>query len=255
MDDLISDFIKKLIIAWREGRKEVRFGIIIALVLFVTGPGIVAFTNSIEKQDLKRILENIGIGISVVGAFILLIVYTIQISKEEVRKEKRIEEVERRVQENPKETQAAWELARVKLESYLNRNLSQVRSIFWLTVIVMIAGFSLIGIGVFEAIQLQGKFNAAVLTTVSGVIVNFIGGTFLVLYKATMSQAKDYVSILERINAVGMSVQILDTIDSKTNLKQETIAEIAKQLLTMYSENITLNKRIQRTRKNLTRDL
>ncbi|MEZ8918368.1 hypothetical protein AB6D98_23105 [Vibrio lentus] len=47
-----------------------------------------------------------------------------------------------------------------------------------------------------------------------------------------MSQAKEYVAILERINAVGMSVQVLDKIEeSNTILKDQTIAELSKQLL------------------------
>ena len=163
-------------------------------------------------------------------------VFLIQRGKQESRQEARIEAVERRAQENPTETQAAWELARVKLESYLNRNLSQVRSIFWLTVFVMMIGFSLIGCGAYEAFKDVSKFEASILTTASGVIVSFIGGTFLVLYKATMAQAKDYVTILERINAVGMSVQILETIDSNDSaLKHRTTADVARQLLAMYS--------------------
>jgi hypothetical protein len=171
------------------------------------------------------------------GGVITLGAYTIQKSRETAKEEKRIEEVERRVQENPKETRAAWELARAKLERYLDRNLSQVRSIFWLTLLTMLAGFVLIGIGVYWALQHPESFRPSILTAGSGVIVNFIGGTFLVLYKSTMEQAKDYVTVLERINAVGMSVQILDTIDnSEAKLKYETIAEVAKQLLVMYSQ-------------------
>ncbi|TOB56756.1 TRADD-N-associated membrane domain-containing protein, partial [Vibrio parahaemolyticus] len=77
----------------------------------------------------------------------------------------------------------------------------------------------------------------ALLSAVSGLLVNFIGATFLVLYKSTMSQAKEYVAILERINAVGMSVQVLEKIeDSNKTLKDQTISDLSKQLLTMYSE-------------------
>jgi hypothetical protein len=72
-----------------------------------------------------------------IGAVTRIIIYYFERAHADLKREQKIEAVERRVQENPKETQAAWELARVKLESYLNRNLSQVRSIFWLTVFVM----------------------------------------------------------------------------------------------------------------------
>src|SRR6266851_229292 len=90
------------------------------------------------------------------------------------------------------------------------------------TVVVMTVGFALIGIGAYQAFKNPDHFKASVLSSISGVVVSFIGGTFLVLYKSTMAQAKDYVTILERINAVGMSVQILESINSDaTNLKDE----------------------------------
>ena len=111
----------------------------------------------------------------------------------------------------------------MKLENYLDRNLSQIKSIFWLTVLVMTTGFTLLIVVAYEGFQDPKNFNASIFTTVSGVVVSFIGGTFLVIYKSTMAQAKDYVTMLERINAVGMSVQILETLnDSDKQLKHQT---------------------------------
>jgi hypothetical protein len=107
-----------------------------------------------------------------------------------VRRVERIEAVERRVQENPRETQAAWKLARVKLESYLNRNLSQVRSIFWLTLLVMTAGFALIGVGVYYAFLDPTKFPASVLTTSAGLLVKAGGDQNASNLRATSSQVR-----------------------------------------------------------------
>ena len=185
---------------------------------------------------LQSVSEGIATILGVIAGALALFITAYQKSNEETKREDRILEVEKRVQENPKETQAAWELARVKLESYLNRNLKQVRSIFYLTVFVMIVGFSLIGYGVFKIYENPETFNASLIAALSGIIVNFIGATFLILYKSTMSQATDYVKILERINAVGMSVQILDTLeDEETKLKQQATADLAKQLLALYT--------------------
>ena len=256
MTSLLLEIFKELMTAWREGGRKIRLALGISVALIVLGALVVFVSNVVLwYTPLSKVGENVGGAIAVVGALVALSVFAIQKSKEEARREERIEAVERRVQENPRETQAAWELARVKLESYLNRNLSQVRSIFWLTLLVMSAGFSLIGFGVYEAFQDPIKFPASLLTTSAGIIVSFIGGTFLVLYKATMAQAKDYVTILERINAVGMSVQILDTIDSNaTTLKHQTTADVAKLLLSMYAGDLTHSKRIQRSRQTRAAD-
>ena len=143
----------------------------------------------------------------------LLGVMVLQNVRDEGKQAQKIAEVEKRFEQNPKETGAAWELARVKLESYVNRNLAQVMHIFWLTAFVMLCGFGLIGVGTYKAFADPDHFKSSVLSASSGVIVSFLGGTFLVLYRSTMAQAKEYVTMLERINAVGMSVQILDTLD------------------------------------------
>ncbi len=132
---------------------------------------------------------------------------------------------------------AAWDLARLKLENYLDRNLSQVRQIFWLTVAVMAIGFGLIFFGIIHAMDNQTSWPIAAICATSGVVTNAIGGTFLIIYRNIMAQAKEYVTVLERINAVGMAVQIVETIaDGQSDLRDTTRAKIAENLLTMYGK-------------------
>lgn len=129
---------------------------------------------------------------------------------------------------------ASWELARVKLESYLNRNLDQVRAIFWLSVVLMTAGFCLIMFGVW--LMLQGRTDASMVGAGSGVLVEFIGASLLKLYQSIMGQARRYVQVLERINAVGMAVRILDGIDgTEHELKQRALVDVSRSLLQMYT--------------------
>jgi hypothetical protein len=100
----------------------------------------------------------------------------------------------------------------------------------------MIGGFSLICFGITKGFSTPTSLNASILTTVSGTLVEFIGATFLVLYKSSIQQAKENINVLERINAVGMAVQILESIsEAETKLRDKTKADIAKQLLSMYS--------------------
>ena len=237
----LIEVTKDILIAWRVGSVTVRRVIVIAILLVTTAIIISAIGRFFPYfPEIKGITEGVGAILGIFGGILVLSVMAYQKSNEETQKENRIQEVEKRVQDNPKETQAAWELARVKLESYLNRNLNQVRSIFWLTAFVMIVGFSLISFGVYTVFTTPDSLKASIIATSSGLIVNFIGASFLVLYKSTMAQAKDYVTILERINAVGMSVQILETIeDDENGLKQKTTAEISKQLLALYTKNST----------------
>lgn len=235
MNSLIIDVAKELISAWRDGTRRIRGIIGTAIVLVVIA--IIAIVAGKFFPYIRHITEGIAGILGVIGGVLALSVFAYQKANEEDKRERHLEQVEKRVQENPQETQAAWELARGKLESYLTRNLSQVRAIFWLTVFVMLVGFGLIAVGILLIYRDPAALNASLLSTVSGVIVSFVGATFLTLYKSTMAQAAEYVAILERINAVGMSVQILETIQQEEGtLKEETTAEVAKQLLVMYSD-------------------
>ncbi len=170
------------------------------------------------------------------GVTLLSAVRAVNQRLKDEQKEVLINEQEKKVAENPNEPKLAWDLARIKLENYLDRNRSQIKSIYYLSVFAMIIGFGLIIFGSYMSFLKPDNIQPALVTAVSGLIVNFIGATFLIIYKSTMEQAKDYVNVLERINAVGMSVQIIETIDEKhLQLREETKAELIKKLIDLYT--------------------
>jgi hypothetical protein len=129
----------------------------------------------------------------------------------------------------------AWELARVTLEQYFYRNLRQVSQIFATAIGVMLAGFILIIYGAWIAIH-QPAVNdlPSKLTVLSGVITEFIAATFMVIYRSTLQQANTYMAILEKINAVGMAVQIIESIPATDPLYTETRATMAKMLMESF---------------------
>lgn len=226
---LVVDLFK----AWRSGSRRVRLFIKAALILTASAILILllGYIGLVPLYAAEPIAGAFGIAAALIGIGIS----SFQSSLEQAERERKIEQVERRVQENPGEAGAAWELARVKLEKYVDRNLNQVRSIFWLTTLVMVGGFSLIIYGVVKAYAVPENFDASILSTAAGTLINFIGASFLVIYRSTMSQAKDYVTVLERINAVGMAVQILEKIDeSEVMIRTQTTSDLAKQLLQLY---------------------
>lgn len=235
MSNPIAQSILKLLLqAWKDGNPFIRLMMVISGILLVAG-GCVAALAAAEVLDRVK-TEPVGATLAAVGGVLFLTIAAYQAAVEESARERKIEQVEQRVEQNPEETQAAWELARVKLESYMNRNLNQVRAIFWLTVLVMLVGFGLIGFGVARVYESPENFKASIVVAVSGVLVNFIGGSFLIIYRSVMSQASEYVTVLERINAVGMSLQILDSLkDSNPDLQQKTTADVVLQMLRMYS--------------------
>lgn len=144
----------------------------------------------------------------------------------------RVEKAERVSEEKVGEARPLWNLANARLDLYFERNLSQIRSIFWLTVLVLIVGFTLMGYGVFQAFQANSSIEASVLATASGILTQFLAATFLVLYRSTINQASAFVSALERMNAFGIAIQIIDTIPEEyTSMQQEARSQLAAKIV------------------------
>ena len=230
---IIESTVVTMLKAWEIGEKRVR-AIVMASVVLV---GLAILVVGVAYlTDRRQTLEPVAAVLGGLAAALTFVVGAYQRFLEERSVDTKLRTVEEKVRENPQEMQLAWELAQTKLESYLNRNLGQVRNIFWLTVVVMLVGFSFILFGVMRAFDAPDKLPVAVVASVSGVLVSFIGGSFLIIYRSTLAQSKDYVAVLERINAVGMCVQVLETIPPEyAELKHQTTADIAKQLLHLYA--------------------
>src|SRR5271157_344930 len=232
--DPYIDLGSELISAWQRGARQMRQAIVASIVCVVLAITLVV----LGKVSIlpSKVGDTIAGALALLAGLIVLGVLAYQRALRRSAVANRIKRAERKVEEDPQQPQAAWELAQVKLETYLDRNLSQVRSIYWLTVIVISLGFLLIGYGVFKVfVNPAANLNASIVAAGSGILVNFIGASFLVVHRSTLSQAKEYVTILERINAVGMAVQILETInDDPSNLRQHTTAAVATEMLRMY---------------------
>lgn len=236
---IVEHIASTLISKWqRGGGSKALVAVIIAASCLAALFAVMAELS--DPLQLRSALRNFSAGLAIVAFLLSYGSHIYERLLEDKRFWKKIETVEEQIRANPRETQLAWVLAQAKLENYLNRNLAQVRSIYWLTAMVMIIGFAFILYGVVRAFDAPDKLPVAIIAAVSGVLVSFIGGSFLLIYNSTTAQSRDYVSVLERINAVGMAVQILETIpESNSQLKDETRAEISKQLLFLYSPTQT----------------
>lgn len=233
----LFEILTELARAWRDGTEKIRAWLVAAAVLLWVAAALFVLSDS--GWLIRQIAQPIAAVLGGAGLAIGLSIYARQRSLQQAETERKIEAVERRYEANPTEPKAAWDLARVKLEVYLNRNLNQGMAVFWLTLLVMTVGFVLIGVGVWRVYETPSALAPSILAAVSGILINLIGASFLVVYRSTMEQARGYVSILERINAVGMAVQILESIDpSKSDLKAQATADLSKQLLSLYGTTV-----------------
>jgi hypothetical protein len=133
------------------------------------------------------------------------------------------------------------ERARLKIQFYMHENLRQVRWIFWLTLVAMFLGFLIIIIGAILALDplaissdTSSAETSSIVTTLSGVIVEFIAATFLWVYRSTMKQAREYVNVLLRLNIINMSIEQTDKIkdvDGDPTLRNKAIVRLASNMI------------------------
>ncbi len=221
--------------AWQRGGKTTR-RIFIGATVFLMVAGILAGLREIRVLPAE-LLGIVAGAFGIIGGALLIGLVVYQRALDETELHEKIRDVEEEAKEHPDKPRAAWELARLKLESYLNRNLAHVRWIFILILIIMGFGFIIIAYGVYRVYESPESLRPSIVVACSGVLIEFIGATFLIIYRSTMMQAQAYVGVLERINAVGMSLQILEGIEEvDPQLKNKARAELAKELLTLYGK-------------------
>lgn len=219
----------------KPSREKLFLGVGLGLTL-VCFSLILLFGNQSTKDLTLKALAPLAIGIPA------LIVKNLEVS---MRKQsaQRIDEAEKTVKEEPRKAKPAWDLARITLGAYFDRNLSQITWIFWLSLSVMFAGLGVIIWGISDALSLAThspdkldsiKSLPSIIAALAGIITEFIGATFLFIYRSTIQQAALYSQTLERINSVGMAMQILDTMPDETkkgDLKSETKAKLVELLV------------------------
>jgi hypothetical protein len=132
MFDFLTFVLTRLLRSWLHGNSKIR-SVIVLGILSVVGAGLLAFAS-----DAKLVVPELGRAASglliLFGGLLLLFPVVRERLTEEERNRARIERVEDQIRQHPDRPQLAWDLARTKLENYLDRNLGQLRSIFWLVI-------------------------------------------------------------------------------------------------------------------------
>jgi putative ubiquitin-RnfH superfamily antitoxin RatB of RatAB toxin-antitoxin module len=209
----------------------------------LAGALVIAFMGWLPKETIFP---------PVAGVLAAVTAYVFGVRRDEAldqMRQVRIEKLELKVEEEPEKVKFAWDLARIKLETYFDRNLDQVRMIFFVAVAVMVVGFGFVLWGIQLAIRNPESVKIAIVASASGILTQFIGLTFMAIYRSTMLQATQFMSVLERINTVGMAVQILDSMkDTSSELKDLTRVDIIRLLLASPGTQLSLKARSRKTK-------
>jgi len=222
----------------RAGMSKIRF---VLLLVFFAVFTISIFLGVSQLSQFPRVNQTtstwsmILFFSSMIGMMFVLPKKASSRSRSEVLREE-IAEAQTKVENAPKKTGPVWDLARKILEQYFNENLKQSQAIFKLSVAVMIAGFLVILGGIVLAYVSPTSITVTIIASVAGLLTEFIGATFLFMYRSAISQGIVYWKTMERINVVGMAMTILDNIPKESLPESTKIkADLIQQFIRQYS--------------------
>jgi hypothetical protein len=156
----------------------------------------------------------------------------LEMSAQERDVNRRVAAAEARFAKEPEKAAPAWTVAQARMEQFFGRNLLQANLIFVVSLVVMAVGFGFVVYGIKLGLSNPAALSTSYLAGAFGALSEFIGVTFLVVYRSTLTEANSFMSVLERINTVGMAVQILDSIpDADAALKNQVRAELVQLLV------------------------
>lgn len=145
---------------------------------------------------------------------------------------KQIASIEEKAEKNPDNSRYAWDVARIRLEAYFDRNLIQIKLVFWISVFVILFGFVLILYGVLISLYSSEKNSAIFIAVLAGVLTEFLGATLMLIFRSTLQSANSYLPTLERINSVGMAIQIIESMpEHQSDLRNQAKCDISKLIV------------------------
>jgi len=202
------------------------------MVLVVIGGSLMTFSWLWLPHEffVRYQLYPMGMLLTVAGAAVLAHLHQRESEHRLSQVEAKVADAKKQTQEQSQRAKPAWDLASANLELYFERNRAQVSQVCRISIVVMAAGFFVVLFSVYLALQNRG-ITPTLVAGISGIITQFIGATFMMIYRSTMTQTNEFMSLLERINTVGMAVQVLDSIPESEKLKNETRAKIVSLLL------------------------
>jgi len=135
-----------------------------------------------------------------------------------------------KIYDDVKRTEKQLKMSEKKLGRYYDLNLSHLKWVFYLGIIIIAVGMLLIiGVLIYTfAFAEDVNFIVTILGCISGVLINFLGAIFIHMYTQTVKASTEFHNKLAYTNQLMFANSLIAKIKDDENLKNETIAEISK---------------------------
>lgn len=120
------------------------------------------------------------------------------------------------------------------LRNHINNIFEKTSVSFYLAVVISFIGFVLISFGIFQIIgNTDGELDvkSGALTAGAGILIQFIGSTFLLFYKSLLEQSTILVEILDREITLNNTVKEIKRLESEKEISTEELINYRIKLL------------------------
>lgn len=246
MISLYSYLLPAIIKLARENRPVTRNVTIAAAILSAIG-GILYYSRSTLPEDWAFLGNGVALlliwgGASVTAVGLLAIapidILGIEDELEPIRQER--EEIQQRIDRETRPDITDNILLNLnQINEYYTINKSQARSSFRSSVFAIIVGLLTIvgGVWIFY-LQPESNVQLATVSTVGGVLAEFIGAAYFVLYNKTMDQANHLHDRLVKMQDTMLAISLCDRLEDNPS-RHDAIKQVITALLTREAPSST----------------
>lgn len=173
--------------------------------------------------------------ISTTIPMILSIIFVYFASKRRAKERKKIEDTIKNLEKPSKEkdlfseTIKICKISQMELEKQFLQASQSSLLIFYISVTVILTSLG----GLVYATNLalnKEKIDIAILMAIGSIITQFVGATFMYMYKNSILQINENIKVLEKFSKMGIALEILNTIEDCSEIKNAKI-DIAKKII------------------------
>jgi hypothetical protein len=237
--DLFTEIIGLYFDYLRKNKKAQLTISIVSAILIITFIGLRVFSAHIFNDDLLTQVNDFlfgGLIFSILFFLITIASYSkvkistgkIGIDLEGLRKER--EEIKKKFSQKQDDVFNTIQLSLNQLTEYYTINLSQARSSYRWSIAAIIVGIITLLSGIwFFYLGENPNINLAIISGISGTIIEFIGASNIYIYNKSLKQLNIYFRELIAIQDTMLAIELCDKIedtDKKTQIKEKIILSL-----------------------------
>lgn len=215
-------------------------------LLALAGRHVAALTDGSPQTAFQQLLGNValflfGIAVYLLGCSVLALtrlrVADTSISSELERLRGEREELKKRVEVESSKGDAfdSIQLSLNQLTEYYTINKGQARNSFRSSLFALVVGLATLISGIWFFYFHQGNVQLAALSSISGVLIQFIGGAYFVLYRKSLEQLNFFYENLVTMQDTMLAIQLTEQLEE--GRRSEVYEKIIMSLMSRRSRS------------------